>query len=296
MAAPLEPATYAGPSFADAELEPLPDGADVAVLWLLGSLCPITRAHVLSLIEGRALLIGRPLSYPLPLAAPGGAPAPRAAACLAIVAVNPDCYLEAKFARLHEARPVFFPEKDRAMLAAVALSECRSWASVLPPDGPRLHTVLSALAARHAARRLTFTVYEVSGADDCLRYRKWRHARADWRLYVPLRSPDSRDEGTRALVTAMLDEARQRRRPGPGSLDGDGADSEAAPPHAGLALCWPHVILGPGLPPLSSTEARAALRVGDAAALAALLPAAVIDSLRGGAHRAAGGTGCGGVA
>jgi hypothetical protein len=260
-------------SFADAELSPLPSGSRVAVLWLLGSLCPITRAHVLSLTEGRALLTGKPLERPLPLIAPGSpAPPRRAAACLALVRVNPDCFVDAKFERLREA-PVCLKAEDRAALASAALVKHASWARVLHPGGPGFMQALGELEARH--RSLEFAPYEVSGADDCLKYRKWRRPFArGWSLYVPLRSPDPCDALTVALVDAMQADAAYRRgAPEFAGPAGDLKDTSMPAPSLPLSLGTPpHVVIGPGLPPYSSTEARAALRVGDTVALHALLP------------------------
>lgn len=256
------------PTFADTELAPASPGSEIAVLWLLGSLCPITRSHVLSLTEGRALLMGRPMTHPLPLAPHcSPLPEPRAAACLALVGVNRDSYVGAKFARLGEAS-FQLSAAERTALAASALSEHSSWAKVLPPGmGP--DAAISALAERHSSRGLRFVPYEVSGADDCLRYCKWRYAGGDgWRLYVPLRSPDPQDPDTVALLAAVSKDHHdaQRQRGHEAGVSGE----------PGTGSPWPpHVVVGPGLPPHSSTQARAALKRGDAAALAAILPDAV---------------------
>lgn len=74
------------------QLDPLPAGAVVGMIYLKGSLCPVTQAHALSMSEGRLLLLGHPTVHPL-LCSP--APA-RCDAVIGLVSLNSDRHVSHK--------------------------------------------------------------------------------------------------------------------------------------------------------------------------------------------------------
>ena len=81
-------------------LAALPPRATVGVIYLVGSLCPMTRAHVLILTEGREMLLGREPSFSLSARAASAVNSqPTCARVLGLVGVNGDKWVTDKLRR-----------------------------------------------------------------------------------------------------------------------------------------------------------------------------------------------------
>jgi O-acetyl-ADP-ribose deacetylase (regulator of RNase III) len=235
-------------------VDSLPPGATLGVLFLQGSLCPITRAHALSVTEGRRLLLGQPLQCSsLPVACPLlPAGAPRPALCHAVVAIiglNDSHSVNRKLAEMGEEA---LDWSERRALCKLALPY--PWVYHAGRDHSEFAFSLVRRMRERAeggAAAITVVSYQISGTDDALRFSKWVAATPSQRLLIPLRSPNPLQEDTLRLLASM---------------GGTGA--------------WPEVLLGPGLPEISATLARRALREGDEATARAALHDDVVAWLR----------------
>ena len=146
-----------------AELAALPANANVAVVTMRGSLCPITLGHVRCFEEARQLLLGL---------GPGTLPAgvEPFAHTVGFLSLNPDHHLRSKFAGKRE-KPLGLA--DREMLVRVATAEM-AWLE--------LSTCKQIINSRDVARlrgqfpQLNFDHFDMNGADDVVKYSKWTRA------------------------------------------------------------------------------------------------------------------------
>eukprot|EP01052_Picozoa_sp_SAG31_P011508 SAG31_NODE_653_length_13152_cov_4.899487_4_plen_529_part_00 len=213
----------------DTDLAALPDGAKIAVVTLLGSLCPVTLGHVQCFIEARALFLS------------GANPAGRYGYCVGFISLNSDGHLRSKFAGKDE-KPLTM--RDRKTLVELAAA-----------DVPWLH-----YSAHHPRRKvnelsnkfptLAFERFDMNGADDVVKYQKWRYVTGP------------------KVKTRLL----TMQRPGSTAALLQGMRAVGIPKHGSA-----NFVLGPELPDISSTKARAASRAGDRAELLELLHPAVAD-------------------
>jgi nicotinic acid mononucleotide adenylyltransferase len=222
----------------EALLAPVPPRSLVAVVSMLGSLCPVTLAHVHAFDEARRLLLadsGATVERPPQLEA--------FAECVGLVRLNPDMYVAKKTAEKGQSTICI---EDRAQLVRLATVE-RPWL---------LHDESGRGAARASAQGLSllrsrfpnlkFVEFDMNGADDVAKYRKWVGA------------------GPRHRMITM-------GRPGFTERVRAGIASAGVAPQ--------HCILGPELPDISSTAARDASAAGDAKTLLQLLHPAVAEYL-----------------
>ena len=224
-------------------LSALPEGAEVAVVTMRGSLCPITVGHVDMFREARSLLLDHPDRKPAPFPRPAGLPA--FAECVGMITLNGTQHVDKKL------RPLSALNLEaRAHLVDLATTEL-AWLSRPPTQGS--HNASPDRVAEHLARafpELRFTVFDMNGADDVIKYKKWWHVSDEHRMIVMGRPGDTE---------RLWDEAQAET-----------AGTANAAPSANF-------IAGPEMDPHSSSAARSALAHGldDArgAALALLGPA-----------------------
>jgi hypothetical protein len=131
----------------------------VAVVTMLGSLCPITLAHTQAFDEARKLLLD-------PNARPPGLE--RFDHVLGFISVNIDCYVSSKFP--DRISPIHYD--DRLLLAKLAISERQDWMDVEDEEGDTVHFL------KRIFPTLKFVHFIMNGADDVIKNRKWRWADA----------------------------------------------------------------------------------------------------------------------
>eukprot|EP00037_Helgoeca_nana_P025312 m.275707 g.275707 ORF g.275707 m.275707 type:complete len:275 (-) comp26905_c3_seq1:740-1564(-) len=224
----------------------LPAGSSVAVMLLAGSLNPVTLGHVQMLTQGRTLLLDPAVC------------GERFDAVVALVFANSDEWVNRKLApdRLH----LSFTRATRRRLLAVS-SSALPWV-LFNADGSEFD--LCQLVDRHPD--LAFTQYMLNGADDVVKYEKWRYVSAheDGRRYITSGRP-----GHTHLVRGGIDDRIATEL----ALSGDAA---TAAHH--------RFLIGSDLPDVSSSAAREAAVNRDRDALLEMVHPAVADALLEKAH------------
>jgi len=137
-------------------LQRLPPGAEVAVVSMRGSLCPVTLGHVRCFTEAERIIksqlspSGRPFSL-----------------CIGIFSLNGDHHITAKL-RAKGQDPIQF--KERKMLVDKATADYK-WLGSSPGNRNGVYD-MHQMKATHP--QLEFTHYDMNGADDVVKYQKWR--------------------------------------------------------------------------------------------------------------------------
>jgi len=217
----------------NALLTQLPDGSRVAVVSMLGSLCPITLGHVQCYQEARKLLLDRVASVPRP------DDLEDFAECIGFVYLNGDGYVGSKLRKKGQNALSYEQRSDLVRLATAELP----WLCF--GDGGTLERRILKLHPN-----LEFVEYDMNGADDVVRFRKWLSAGESNRM-IAMGRPGFTDE-VRSGIQRAVDQGR----------------------------CAPkHCLLGPELPDISSTAARTASAAGDREALLEMLHPSVADWL-----------------
>jgi hypothetical protein len=214
----------------DGLLSAIPAGSNVAAISMLGSLCPITLGHVQCYVEARKLLLDLE-------GAPNRPPQLESfVECIGFVNLNPDTYVQSKLQRKGQ-KPL--DKRTRAQLVRLATAEL-PWLrySESPSQG------LPAIKQRFP--KLNFAEFDMNGADDVLKYNKWRGTGPRRRMIIMGR-PGSTESVRKGMAFAKV-----------------------APEHC---------TLGPELPDISSTAARDASLHGDVSRLLTMLHPRVADYL-----------------
>jgi hypothetical protein len=222
------------------QLDVLRPSSEVAVITYVGSFCPITVAHVLCMVETKKLIMNELSEFPCAMPRPRIEPPP--ALVIAYISVNRDTYVESKMQRMGE---VAISANYRRMLIDLAVEDI-SWICS--------HTY--AWAALEELKivfpRLRFIHYEVDGADVALKNCVWRHCSdRERRVAMGRACADSEPNPTQEIIARAQE---------------DGVNFEAG-----------HFLIGPELPDISSSRARACLRAGNIAALRNMLHPRVLD-------------------
>jgi len=199
----------------------LPDGSRVAFVTMLGSLCPVSRAHLQMFEEAQKLL----------LTDLGMGPH---AACLGRIFLNPDSHVTSKFDERGENKKAPLSIDQRRELVELTTSDAgMRWvklAVVKLGDVARGLGELKDLKVQWPHLRFDWAV--LNGADDVVKYRKWRFPEGD--IMITMGRPGSMEKLERGMLMLA------------------GGVQESA-----------SFVLGPGLPDISSTDARAAARRRD---------------------------------
>lgn len=229
-----------------AELQNIPEESTVAVLTLLGSLCPITLAHVQAFIESRHLLLATPDHHD-PSLRPNDLPS--IDHVVGFISVNPDIFVVRKFPG-PEGIPINYEE--RVALVKMAIGEM-SWMDVEPSEGETF------LYLKYKFPKLKFLHFTINGADDVANRRKWRYAGKP--------NKQKHRASTEANRFITMGRAGDTQR----VLDG-------------MKLCGTSFsqffFMGPELPDISSTMARAALERNDKNELSTMLHPKVVSNKR----------------
>jgi len=145
---------------ADAVLKGLPDGTQVAVVTLLGSLCPITSSHVEGFHEARRILLAEEgVKRPDQLEVFG--------AVLGYISLNGDRYVGSKMQS--NGQPLLDYSKRRELVRLATSDD--DWIEDEQHEG---FTVGRVLPERYPT--LSFTHFCMNGADDVVKYGKWAYA------------------------------------------------------------------------------------------------------------------------
>jgi len=209
-------------------LQMFPDGGNVAVLSMSASLCPVTLGHIQAFIEARKLLLA---SFATNSRPSGLEPFVEV---FGLLTANPDRFVVPKMELKGEPH---IPLKDRCALASIAVAEI-----------PWLHSTLECgfvISLRRQFPKYRFFNFSLNGADDVLKYEKWKMCTAASR-FITMGRPGS----TKKVL--------------------EGATA------AGIDLSVGHFVMGPELPDISSTAVRVALRKGATKELQRLLHPAVM--------------------
>lgn len=226
----------------------LPSGAHVAILSFQGSFCPVTRGHVLCLVEAREMLLG--------LRHRGQSWVPRDlekfSKVIGFMGCNSDRHVGKKLAPLSA-----LPVADREHLIELATQDL-DWLTV----SRSAYEVVDEL--RQLFPELFIKHFVLDGEDAALWTKPWRRATDESRSIIIRRAAD--DEGKSGDSCGMRN-----------AMAKDGLEFSSS------RTC----ILWPELSAASSTAARAALASGDSAAQIDLLQPRVRDWLLRGRHYAA---------
>eukprot|EP00746_Dinoflagellata_sp_MGD_P135714 gnl/MRDRNA2_/MRDRNA2_69771_c0_seq2.p1 gnl/MRDRNA2_/MRDRNA2_69771_c0~~gnl/MRDRNA2_/MRDRNA2_69771_c0_seq2.p1 ORF type:complete len:579 (+),score=95.47 gnl/MRDRNA2_/MRDRNA2_69771_c0_seq2:63-1799(+) len=134
----------------------LPEGASVAVIRMLGSLCPITLGHVQCYIEARHIILGNP-----EMKAPRPARLEHFDECLGLVWLNGDSLVGRKLLQKGQKALNY---QERSHLVELVTAE-HPW--LCYDDGSGF------LALCQRWPHLNFIEFDMNGADDVVKYSKW---------------------------------------------------------------------------------------------------------------------------
>ena len=201
-------------------LDELKEGSHVAVITMTGSCCPVTTAHRMAFECSRQLLVGE-----------GRASLEHFAEVLGLLSLNGDHHVAGK---LRMKGLPFVSYVERAQLVTMATSEV-PWLDFNPT---REHIAVNWLQQKWP--KLKFIKYALNGADDVIKYQKWRSCSEEHRFITM---------GRPGYTEKVIEGARRH----------------------GVRMNTGHFIVGPELPDISSTAVREALQKEDAQALESLL-------------------------
>ena len=168
-------------------LAKLPPGSNVAVVTLLGSLCPITLGHVDAFVEARKLLLDEASPY-RPKRLEGFAQV------LGFISLNGDMHVAGKLERSGQ------PSLDagqRQTLVQLAVSDL-PWMGWEAREG---------VSKRELLRRwpnVNFVHFKMNGADDVAKYRKYLHANSLNR-YITMGRPGETEKVVKGMQAAGVD-------------------------------------------------------------------------------------------
>lgn len=153
----------------EAVLDALPDGASVAVVWMLGSLCPITLGHVQCYIEARHILLGD-----MRKKAPRPVRLENFDECIGFVYLNGDHSVKRK---MESKGQKHINEQDRAKLVRLATAEL-AWLNFAEDYTDGHHRFF--LEKRWPSLR--FFEFDMNGADDVVKFGKWKYTDRENRM------------------------------------------------------------------------------------------------------------------
>uniref|UniRef100_A0A6U0FWK2 Uncharacterized protein n=1 Tax=Helicotheca tamesis TaxID=374047 RepID=A0A6U0FWK2_9STRA len=160
-------------------LSVLEDRSTIAVVTLLGSLCPITKAHVQAFVEARRLFLP---SNDENMGPPG---LETFQEMIGFISVNPDSYVARKFERNGDTLPLTYDERVTLVELAISDAGHHPWMGAEEFEGETCRTL-----QRHFPN-LNFIHFTMNGADDVLRHRKWRWANKNNRFLTMGRKGDT---------------------------------------------------------------------------------------------------------
>ena len=178
---------YSEPSYLE-KFEPIlsklqaEDGRKVvAVITMTGSCCPITRAHCMMFETARETLLNGPEKF---------------GEILGLLSLNSDSHvIDKKMSQLNEKGILY---KDRSELAKWATAEM-PWMDFNPGRARDSEWWLP-----RYWKGLTFIRYEMNGADDVLKFEKWKHCKGG-RRFITMGRPGFTEEVTERSTAFGVD-------------------------------------------------------------------------------------------
>lgn len=168
-------------------LDALEPGSYVAVVTMLGSLCPVTLGHVQGFLEARRLLL-RESDHPVPLRLE------HFTECLGFISLNGDGHVESKVRSMGHDSLDF---DERKLLVELAIEDyewmgCERW------EGATVEILMSRWP------ELEFVHFCMNGADDVVRYRKYQWSGPQSRFITMGRSGFT-EEVQKGMAQARVD-------------------------------------------------------------------------------------------
>lgn len=163
----------------------LPDGANVAVVTLLGSLCPVTRGHVQGFLEARRIFLAE-------------VPRPRQLedfhGVLGFISLNGDEHVSDKLRKQGHQSLTWLQRKSLVEMA----TEDYPWLQHEDYQGLELGRL------REAWPTLNFIHFIMNGADDVAKYQKYRYSSARYR-YITMGRRGYTETVVRGMEAANVD-------------------------------------------------------------------------------------------
>jgi len=212
----------------DQRLRALPAGSNVAVVSLLGSLCPITLGHVQTFVEARQVLL-RLSEHPVP------ARLEEFAECVGFICLNTDRHVDKKMSAAGQSSLDY---STRQYLVELAIED-HDWVYFHPTRQGHEQREEEREGVRQLSAKwpqLHVVHFYMNGADDVVKCRKYTWSCPHSR-FITMGRPGFTEEVREGMAASGVD------------------------PDDGF------FIIGPELPDISSTAVRAALASGNYAAL-----------------------------
>ena len=233
-------------------LNSLPPNSKVAILELVGSLCPIHKGHVDTLVESRKMILNQQMQYPPP--DPYNKPilfndTQPFDYVIGIINQNPDSHVRSKMAEKDPENGEYIDVINRNLLSRMAVLDY-DWC--LADYGVRNFTM------GKYKNKLEFIKFEISGTDDSLKYQK--HI-----------NDGSYDEKNRLLIILRRDE----KNPKDNQKLLSSLETHGYNPDIPDRL----IVVGPMLPDISSSKIREALKTKNNIVLDTMLNKCVKDKL-----------------
>ena len=187
----MSPEIFAAQS--GAALGDLPDGSRVAFVTMLGSLCPVTRAHLQMFEEAKKLLLLNPRTDL------GLGPY---SACLGRISLNPDKYITQK---LEQKREKMAPLRQHQRRELVKLA---TWDAGMPwvKYGDKVGEELEELEEQWP--HLLFDRVVLNGADDVVRHEKWKWEQPERNIMITMGRPCSIEALRQGMPSRALSHSR----------------------------------------------------------------------------------------
>lgn len=153
-------------------LDVLPAGANVAVVTMLGSFCPLTLGHVQAFVEARKIFMGES-GFPRP------AHLEKFSEVLGFMALNPDALVTPKVLQKHQ-KPISLNERKHLVEEALSDLDWMAWESA---QGVSMHSLQTRW------KHLKFIKFFMNGADDIFNGRKYQSCKKkhETRMVIMLR-------------------------------------------------------------------------------------------------------------
>eukprot|EP00443_Scrippsiella_acuminata_P018117 CAMPEP_0115246836 /NCGR_PEP_ID=MMETSP0270-20121206/41236_1 /TAXON_ID=71861 /ORGANISM="Scrippsiella trochoidea, Strain CCMP3099" /LENGTH=231 /DNA_ID=CAMNT_0002662071 /DNA_START=100 /DNA_END=795 /DNA_ORIENTATION=- len=167
-------------------LDALPARTEVAVVTLLGSLCPVTRGHVQGFLEAREVLLGRSELTPEGLECFGQV--------VGFISLNSDRHVGQKMMQKGQA---LLDIRTRQHLVKLAIEEY-TWLATERREGESLEQL------KQRWPQLRFVHFRMNGADDVANHRKWVMSDAQNR-FITMGRPGFTEKVVHGMTTDNVD-------------------------------------------------------------------------------------------
>lgn len=169
-------------------------GANVAVIVMVGSVCPITLGHIHCFVEARKIMLGQVLG----LEVQRPARLKHFDACLGLLFLNGDGHVRYKMLGKKAGEDLFLDLSERRQLAGIAMAEY-DWLDHAPVSCDRSDAWWQGLQERWP--NVHFTRFDLNGADDVILHSKWNWATYD-RPLITMKRPGYTEQLRQGIESA----------------------------------------------------------------------------------------------